>query len=96
MGAATDRLDHQRGQRHRADAGVALRSWFEAAAEPAGLVAGGADLKDRDGSVEVDPAPAQSGYRTSPNEVTSRSMVDPLRRKDFGYGVVVTPFDEAL
>jgi hypothetical protein len=35
-------------------------------------------------------------YRASPNEVTSRSMVDPLRRKDFAYGVVVTPFDEAL
>jgi hypothetical protein len=42
-------------------------------------------------------APAGScGYRASPNEVTSRSMVDPLRRNDFIYGVVVTPFDEAL
>jgi signal peptidase I len=36
------------------------------------------------------------GYRISPNEVTSRSMVDSLRRKDFVYGAVVTPFDEAL
>ena len=35
-------------------------------------------------------------YRASPKEVTSRSMVDSLRRKDFAYGVVVTPFDEAL
>jgi hypothetical protein len=26
-----------------------------------------------------------SGYRTSPNEVTSRFMVDPLRRKDLAY-----------
>ena len=37
-----------------------------------------------------------SCYRASPNEVTSRSMVDPLRRNDFIYGVVVTPFDEVL
>jgi hypothetical protein len=36
------------------------------------------------------------GYRTSPNEVTSRSMVDPFRRKDFACDVVVTPFDEVL
>jgi hypothetical protein len=35
-------------------------------------------------------------YRASPNEVTSHSMVDPLRRKNFTYGVVVTPFGEAL
>jgi hypothetical protein len=35
-------------------------------------------------------------YRTSPNEVTSRPMVDPLRRKGSAYSVVVTPFDEAL
>jgi hypothetical protein len=35
-------------------------------------------------------------YRASPNEVTSHSMVDPLRRNDFIYGVVVTSFDEAL
>jgi DDE_Tnp_1-associated len=35
-------------------------------------------------------------YRASPNEVTSRSMVDPLRHNDFIYSVVVTPFDEAL
>jgi hypothetical protein len=35
-------------------------------------------------------------YRASPNEATSRSMVDPLRRNDFIYGVVVTPFDEVL
>jgi hypothetical protein len=40
---------------------------------------------------------AQSkSYRASPNEVTSRSMVEPLHRNDFIYGVVVTPFDEAL
>jgi hypothetical protein len=37
-----------------------------------------------------------TGYRASPNEATSRSMVDPLRRNDFIYGVVVTPFDEVL
>jgi hypothetical protein len=36
------------------------------------------------------------GYRASPNEVTSRSMVDPLRHNDFIYGVDVTPFDEPL
>jgi hypothetical protein len=36
------------------------------------------------------------GYRASPSEVTSRSMVDPLRRNDFIYSVVVTPFDEVL
>ena len=35
-------------------------------------------------------------YRTSPNEVASCYMADPLRRKDFAYGVVVTPFDEAI
>ena len=29
-----------------------------------------------------------AGYRTSPNEVTSRSMVDSLRRNDFIYGVL--------
>jgi hypothetical protein len=37
-----------------------------------------------------------AGYRTSANEATSRSMVDPLRRKDFACGVVVTSFDEVL
>ena len=37
-----------------------------------------------------------TGYRASPSEVISRSMVDPLRRNDFIYGVVVTPFDEVL
>jgi hypothetical protein len=58
---AADRLDHQRGQRYRADAGVALGAWLEATAEPAGLIAGGADLEHRQGSVEVDPAPAQPG-----------------------------------
>jgi hypothetical protein len=41
------------------------------------------------------PSPERR-YRASPNEVTSRSMVDALRRNDFIYGVVVTPFDEAL
>jgi hypothetical protein len=46
-------------------------------------------------SSQVNAAAGQC-YRTSPNEVTSRSMVDALRRKDFAYGVVVTPFDEAL
>jgi hypothetical protein len=38
----------------------------------------------------------QKRYSASPNEVTSRSMVDPLRRNDFIYGVVVTSFDEVL
>lgn len=37
-----------------------------------------------------------SSYRASPNEVASHPTVDPLRRKDFIYGVVVTPFGEAL
>jgi hypothetical protein len=37
-----------------------------------------------------------SRYRASPNEVISRSMADSLRRKDFAYGGVVTPFEEAL
>jgi hypothetical protein len=46
---------------HGADAGVAFGAGLEAAAEAAGLVAGGADLEHRDGSVEVDPAPAQPG-----------------------------------
>jgi hypothetical protein len=36
------------------------------------------------------------GYRASPNGVTSRSMVDPLRRNDFIYGMVVTSFDKTL
>jgi hypothetical protein len=36
------------------------------------------------------------GYTARPNEVTSRSMVNPLRRKDFTRGVVVTSLDEAL
>jgi hypothetical protein len=35
-------------------------------------------------------------YRASPNEVTSRSMVHPLRHKDFACGMAVTPFGEAL
>jgi hypothetical protein len=35
-------------------------------------------------------------YRASPNKVTSRCIVDSLRHKDFAYGVVVTPFGEAL
>jgi hypothetical protein len=39
----------------------------------------------------VDP-----GYRASPNEVTSPSTVDPLRRKGFACDVAVTPFSEAL
>jgi transposase-like protein len=39
---------------------------------------------------------AKDYYRSSPNEVTSRSMVDRLRCKDFAYAVVVTPFDEPL
>jgi hypothetical protein len=59
---------------------------------------------DRPKSRKLDEPPArqdavvarQYSYRISPNEVTSRSIVDPLRRKDFAYGVVVTPFDEAL
>jgi hypothetical protein len=42
------------------------------------------------------PGHADERYRTSPKEVTSRLMVDSLRRKDFAHGVVVTPFDEAL
>jgi hypothetical protein len=58
---AADGLDHQWGQGHRADAGVALGPGLEAAAEPAGLIAGGTDLEDRHGSVELDPAPAQPG-----------------------------------
>jgi hypothetical protein len=41
-------------------------------------------------------AARSTSYRASPNEVTSRSMVDRLRRNDFIYGVVVTPFDEVL
>jgi hypothetical protein len=55
---AADRLDDQRREGHRADAGVALGAWLEAAAEPAGLVAGGADLEHRDGAIEMDPTPA--------------------------------------
>jgi hypothetical protein len=39
---------------------------------------------------------SEMGYRASPNEVTSRSVVDALRHKDLAYGAVVTPFDEAL
>ena len=36
---AADRLDHQRGQGHRTDAGIALGPGLEATAEPAGLIA---------------------------------------------------------
>jgi hypothetical protein len=53
-----DRLDHHGGQGHLADAGVALGAGLEAAAEPAGLVAGGTDLQDGHGPVEVDAAAA--------------------------------------
>jgi hypothetical protein len=58
---AADRLNNQGGEGYRADAGVALGSWLEPAAEPASLVASGTDLKHRQGPVEVDPAPAQPG-----------------------------------
>jgi hypothetical protein len=40
--------------------------------------------------------PTARGYRASPKKVTSRCIVDSLRHKDFVYGVVVTPFGEAL
>src|SRR5829696_7071441 len=56
---AADGLDHQGGQGHLADAGVALGAGLEAAAEPAGLIAGGANLEHGHGTVEVNPAPAQ-------------------------------------
>jgi hypothetical protein len=58
---AADGLDHQGGQGYRADAGVALGPGLEAAAEAAGLIAGGADLEHGQRSTEVDPAPAQPG-----------------------------------
>jgi hypothetical protein len=51
-----DGLDHQGGQGDFADAGVALGPRLEAAAEPAGLIAGVDDLEDRQGPVEVDAA----------------------------------------
>jgi hypothetical protein len=63
---AADGLDRQRGQGHRADAGVALGAWLEAAPEPAGLVTGVDDLEDGQGAVEVDPAAAQTGQLPEP------------------------------
>jgi hypothetical protein len=42
---AADGLDYQPGEGHRADAGVALGAWLEAAAEPAGLITGETDLE---------------------------------------------------
>jgi hypothetical protein len=61
---AADGLDHQRGQGHLADAGVALGPRLEATAEPAGLIAGGADVEHGPRSTEVDPTPAQPGQLT--------------------------------
>jgi hypothetical protein len=58
---AADRPHHQGREGNRTDAGVALRAGFEAAAEPAGLIPGGADLEHGDGPVEVNAAAAQPG-----------------------------------
>jgi hypothetical protein len=55
---AVDGLDHQGGQGELADAGVALGSRLEAAAEPAGLVAGVDDLEQGQGPVQLDAAAA--------------------------------------
>jgi hypothetical protein len=70
-------------QLDRAHRGLHRRRRLPAVAEPGPALVGA-------------PLVAGSAYRASPDEVTSRSMVDPLRRNDFIYGVVVTPFDEVL
>jgi hypothetical protein len=41
-------------------------------------------------------APEEECHRASPNEVTSPSMVDPLRHNESACGLAVTPFSEAL
>ena len=63
---AADGLDDHRGQGHRTDAGVALGSRLEAAAEAAGLVADVDHLDHRRGAVEVDAAAAQSRELAEP------------------------------
>jgi hypothetical protein len=63
---AADGLDHQGGQGELADTGVALGPGFEAAAKPAGLVAGVHDLEQGHGPVQLDAAATQPGQLPEP------------------------------
>jgi hypothetical protein len=54
------------GQGHLADAGIAIGAWFEAAAEPAGLVAHVNDLEHGEAALQVDPSAAQAGELAEP------------------------------
>jgi len=55
---SADGCDDLGGERDLANAGVALGSGLEAAAEPTGLIPGIHDLEDGQGTVEVDAAAA--------------------------------------
>jgi hypothetical protein len=68
---------------HGADTGVALGPWLEATAEPAGLIAGGADLEHGHGTVEVDPTPAQAGQlaKAQAGAKQSEHVVPPEQRE---------------
>jgi hypothetical protein len=63
---AADSLDDQRGQGDLADAGVALGSRLEAAAEPTGLIPGVDDLEHRQAPVEADTPAVQPGQLPEP------------------------------
>jgi hypothetical protein len=66
-----------------ADAGVALGSRLEAAAEPAGLVAGVDDLEDGQGAVQVDAAATQPGQfpEPQPGAEQAQHVVPPEQRE---------------
>ena len=82
---AADGLDHQRGQGDLADAGVALGPGLEAAAEPAGLIAGVDDLEDGQGPVQVDAAAAQPGQLPEPQPGAEQAQhVVPPEQRELG------------
>ena len=80
---AADGLHHQRGQGKLADPGVALGPWLEAAAEPAGLIAGIDDLERGQGAVQVDAAAAQPGQLPEPQPGAEQAehVVPPEQRE---------------
>jgi hypothetical protein len=80
-----DGLHHQRGQGNLADAGVALGTGLEAAAEPAGVIAGVNDLEHGQGAVQVDAAAAQSGQLPEPQSGAEQAQhVVPPEQRELG------------